>query len=272
MLIDSHCHLDKLTLTAERNLSAILADAYKVGVEYILCPAVDLEHFPDVLTIVKNNKNIVASVGVHPTETGAREPTLSELVELGDDAAVVGIGETGLDYYYCQNADGQGKNSREYQRKLFKLHIAAAKELGKPLIIHSRAASSDIIAILKSEQASVVGGVMHCFTENLEMMKSVLALDFYISLAGIVTFKNADMLREVAQRVPLDRLLIETDSPYLAPVPLRGKPNEPAYVHYIAEYIAKLRHISYQDLAQQTTENFFRLFGDISYGAYVGNL
>lgn len=253
MLVDSHCHLDRLDFAA-KDLAAYLEDAAKAGVKFFLCPGIDLEHFPQILQIADTHENIVVTVGRHPTETG-RIPTVTELVELGSNKLVVGVGETGLDYYYCKS-----EADKEAQRELFRIHIRAAKELNKPLVIHSREAAGDIIAILKEEQASAVGGVLHCYTESLEAAQATLELNFYISFSGIITFKNADNLREVAQAIPVEKMLLETDSPYLAPVPKRGKPNEPAFLSYVAETMARIHKISLQSLAEQTTANFFNLF------------
>lgn len=254
MLVDSHCHLDCLDLQT-RSLADVLQQAAAADVNYFLCPGVDIEHAANVLAIAKQYSNVVAAIGKHPTETG-HNPSVAELVTLGNDKIVVGIGETGLDYAGCET-----EAAKEQQRQLFRVHIQAAKELHKPLIIHSREAAQDILTILREEQAATVGGVLHCFTEDLAMAQAAMDLNFYISLSGIITFKKADSLRAVAMELPLDKILIETDAPYLAPVPMRGKPNEPAYLRYIAEFLAKLRGIAYQQLAEQTTANFFRLFG-----------
>ncbi|EKE00591.1 MAG: hypothetical protein ACD_21C00322G0002 [uncultured bacterium] len=252
MLADSHCHLDCLDLTSYgEDVSKAVAAARKKDVKYILCPGIDLENFPNILKIVETDNNLFAAVGVHPTEKEARKPTLNDLLELGQNKKVVGIGETGLDFYY-----GNDEAQRAQQIELFKLHIQAAKTLNKPLIIHSRDADADIIKVLIEER--IADGVMHCFTGGQEMAEKMLDLGFYISFSGIVTFKNAHVLREIAKNMPLERMLIETDAPYLAPVPVRGKSNEPAYLHHIAEFIANLRGISYESFAAQTTENFLR--------------
>lgn len=254
MLIDSHCHLDQLDLKPYGgDLHKAILAAKEKDVEYILCPGLDLEHFPDILKIVEANTNIFAAIGVHPTEKNSREPNLDELITLGQNKKVVGVGETGLDFYYAKD-----ENEKEYQKKLFKLHIQAAKILNKPLIIHSRDAEDDIIKMLTDESAHVAGGVLHCFTGSKMMAEKILELGFYISFSGIVTFSKAQALQEIAKKIPLDKILIETDAPYLAPVPVRGKSNEPLYLHYIAEFIAKLRGISYEEFATQTTKNFWR--------------
>lgn len=255
MLTDSHCHLDFLDLKLyAEDLSKAIAAARAKDVNYILCPGVDIEHFPDILKIAETDKNIFAAVGLHPTEKESHEPSLDELLTLGQNKKVVGIGETGLDFYYAHD-----EIERNRQKKIFKMQVQVAKNLGKPLIIHARDAEQDIIKILIEEEAMVAGGVLHCFTGTQGFAQKLIDLGFYISFSGIVTFRNADSLRAIAQAIPLDRILIETDAPYLTPVPVRGKPNEPAYLPYIAEFIAKLRGISYESFAKQTTENFLRL-------------
>lgn len=223
-------------------------------VGWALCAGVTLERFPTMLDIVRTAPNLFAAVGVHPdTEEDAREADLETLVRLADDPKVVAIGETGLDYYR-QTGD------LEWQRERFRTHIRAAKACGKPLIIHTRAAAADTVRILREEGAEEVGGVFHCFTETAEVARQALDLGFHISFSGIVTFKNAVDLKAVAQWVPLNRLLVETDSPYLAPVPYRGKTNQPAYVLHVAEEIARLRELPLEAVAQASTANFFRLF------------
>jgi TatD DNase family protein len=257
MLADSHCHLDRLDLSSYNgDLNKALVMAQTKDVEYILCPGIDLENFPNILKIIETNNNIFGAVGVHPTEKTVRMPSLQELITLGLHKKVVGIGETGLDFYYAND-----EVQRERQRGLFKLHIQAAKALNKPLIVHSRDAEADITKTLVDENAAIVGGVMHCFTGSQALAEKMLELGFYISFSGIVTFRNAQPLREIAKNMLLEKMLIETDSPYLAPVPIRGKSNEPAYLHYIAEFIAKLRGMSYESFAAQTTENFLRFCG-----------
>jgi TatD DNase family protein len=257
MLVDSHCHLDHLDLAPyDGDLSKAIAAAREKDVGYILSPGVNLEEFPNILKIVETDEKFFASVGVHPTEKEARKPTLKDLLEFGQNKKVVGIGETGLDYAYCNNEEECQK-----QKDLFKIHIEAAKSLSKPLIIHSRDAEDDMIKILLEEDAVSVGGVMHCFTGTPEMAQKVLDLGFYISISGIVTFKNAHTLREIVKNIPLERMLIETDAPYLTPVPVRGKSNEPAYLCYIADFIANLREVPHKLLADQTTENFLKIIG-----------
>lgn len=252
LLVDSHCHLDFPELAG--NLDQVLDAMAQAGVGWALCAGVTLERFPALLKLVRSVPNLYAAVGVHPdTEAPAREPDIETLCDLAREEKVVAIGETGLDYYRLTG-------DLEWQRERFRTHIHAAKACGKPLIIHTRSAAADTLRVLKEEGAEAVGGVFHCFTESVEIARAALDLGFYISFSGIVTFKNAIELKEVAKMVSLDRLLVETDSPYLAPVPYRGKLNQPAYVRFVAEEIARLRQISLETLAQTTTENFFRLF------------
>lgn len=255
-LVDSHCHLP-LVATPERSIAAIVADAVENGISHMLCVCVQLETFAEVRQTAVDFDNVYASLGVHPnTDETARDPTFDELLELGDDPHVVAIGETGLDYF-------RSEGELEWQRERFRRHIRAARELQKPLIIHTREAAADVISILREERADAVGGVMHCFVDDWATAQAAMDLGFYISISGIVTFKSAVDLREVALQVPLDRLLIETDSPWLAPVPRRGKQNEPAYVRHTAEFLAGLRGIELHELAAATSNNFFKLF-DIS--------
>ncbi|MEX3582566.1 MAG: TatD family hydrolase [Burkholderia sp.] len=255
MFVDSHCHINFEGL-ADR-LPEVLDKMREHLVTHALCVSVDMETLPQVLAIAEQHEHIYASVGVHPDHEEVQEPTLAELVELAAHPKVVAIGETGLDYYRL------GKRSiadMEWQRERFRTHIRAAHATAKPLIIHTRASSEDTLRIMAEERASVPGGVMHCFTEPWYVAEAALAQDFHISLSGIVTFKKAEAVQDVARRVPLERLLIETDSPYLAPVPYRGKLNEPAYVSYVGRFIAAQRGLSYEGLAVATTQNFFRLF------------
>jgi len=253
-LVDSHCHLDFPELAA--NIPGLLDKMAQNQVGWALCAGVTLERFPAMLTLVKAQPNLFAAVGVHPdTEEPAAEADLDTLLELAKDPKVVAIGETGLDYYRLTG-------DLEWQRERFRTHIRAAKTCGKPLIIHTRAAAADTVRILKEEGAETVGGVFHCFTETPEVARQALDLGFHISFSGIVTFKKAVELKEVAQLVPLDRMLVETDSPYLAPVPYRGKTNQPAYVRHVAEEIATLRNLPLETIAHTTTDNFFRLFKD----------
>jgi TatD DNase family protein len=254
MLVDSHCHLDRLDLSVFNNdLEKALANATEHGVSHMLCVCIDMDNRQDVLAIARNHDNIYASVGVHPNEKDSLEPSVAELVSHAADNKIVAIGETGLDYFY-------GEGDMTWQQERFRRHIAAARESAKPLIIHTRDAREDTLRIMQEEQAADIAGVMHCFTENWDMARRAMDMNFYISFSGIVTFKNAVELKEVARKVPLDRLLVETDSPYLAPVPKRGKSNQPAWVRYVAEYVAELRGISFEELAEATTSNFFDLF------------
>jgi TatD DNase family protein len=255
MLVDSHCHLDCLDLSAYAGDSTQAIQAAQANdVSHMLCVSIDLENFPKVLAFAEQYANIYASVGVHPNELEARQPQSSELIQLAQHPKVIAIGETGLDYY---RTDKDGSTQQQHN---FHQHIQAAKTTNKPLIIHMRDAAEDTLHIMRETQAAQVGGVMHCFTETWEVAQRAIELNFCISISGIVTFKNAHTIQEVAQKVPLDRLLIETDAPYLAPVPMRGKPNEPSYLHHTAKFIAELRGISYAELAQATSDNFFKLF------------
>ena len=250
-LTDSHCHLNFELL--RNNLPQVLQNARDNGVGHMLCIGVTLEKFPEVIALARDYPNIFASVGVHPDEQAGCDPTVEQLVALAQDPRVVGIGETGLDYFRL-------KGDLRWQQERFRRHIRAARLINKPLIIHTREAAADTLQILREEGADQVGGVMHCFTESWETARMALDLGFHISFSGIVTFRNADALRAVGIQVPADRLLIETDAPYLAPVPYRGKTNEPALVRYVAEQIAHLRGVSVDEIAAITTENFFRLF------------
>lgn len=253
MYIDSHCHLDRLDLARlGTTLEGALDAARARGVGHFLCIGVDLESLPAVLAVAEANADVSASVGVHPLHLDSLEPEIERLVELAAHPRVVAIGETGLDYHYDQEQPAD-------QQRRFRKHIEAARRTGKPLVVHTRAARSDTIAILREEGAGA--GVLHCFTEDWDTAKAVLDLGFYISFSGIVTFANAADLREVARRVPADRLLIETDSPWLAPVPYRGKTNQPAYVVDVARAVAELRGLSPEALGDLTSANFRRLFG-----------
>ena len=252
-LIDSHCHLP-LVAGDQRSVAEVVHDAHTQGVSHMLCVCVELESFEEVRQAALAHDNVFASLGVHPNaDDGARDPTLDELLTFGSDPLVVAIGETGLDYF-------RSEGDLDWQRERFRRHIRAARELKKPLIIHTREAANDVIKILREERAQDVGGVMHCFVDDLKTARDAMSLGFYISISGIVTFKSAQDLRDVAVQIPLDRLLVETDSPWLAPVPHRGKQNEPAYVTHTASYLAELRGISPGTLAEATSENFFRLF------------
>ena len=235
-------------------LESLIEKAKSVGVERILCVGVDLIHAPRIIEIAEQFNNVSASIGIHPGETVDCDLTVPELVELASHPKVIAIGETGLDYHYY------GKTGLDKMQDQFRYHIQAAIKLNKPLIIHSRNAPIDTIQIMKEEKAKVVSGVMHCFTESWEMAKQVMDLGFYISFSGIVTFKNAKNVAKVVERVPLEKMLIETDAPYLTPMPFRGKKNEPQYVSYVAEHIAKLKNTSLNEVASKTTENYYHLF------------
>ncbi|HOW61056.1 MAG TPA: TatD family hydrolase [Candidatus Contendobacter sp.] len=255
MLADSHCHLDRINLAPfGGGLAGVLDAAAANGVTRLLSVAVDLESWPALARMTEPYPHIALSVGVHPSEDGGRAPTVKELVALGRASRVVAIGETGLDYYY-------GADSASRQQDWFRIHIAAARELGKPLIVHNRDARADTLRILAEERAAEVGGVLHCFTEDWAMAERALELNFHISFSGIVTFKNAKPIQDAAQRVPANRLLVETDSPYLAPVPHRGKPNHPAWVRHVADFVARLRGETLEQVAAVTTANYLRLFG-----------
>jgi len=251
VLVDSHCHLNFEPLG--QDIEGVLTRAQDAGVAHMLCVAVTLEKFPEVKALADAHANIYASVGVHPNERTGEEPDVERLVALADDQKIVAIGETGLDYY-------RSESDLEWQRDRFRVHIRAARKAKKPLIIHTREAADDTLRIMTEEGAENAGGVMHCFTESWETARRALDLGFYISFSGIVTFRTADALREVARKVPTDRLLIETDCPYLAPVPYRGKTNEPALVRYVAECVAAERGSTADAIADLTTENFFNLF------------
>lgn len=251
MLVDSHCHLNFPELV--QNIDAIRQSMVEAQVGHALCVSVTLDKFPQVLSLATQFDNFYASVGVHPDYEDIQEPTVEELVNLAKHPKIIAIGETGLDYFRLTG-------DLEWQRERFRTHIQAAILANKPLIIHTRSAAEDTLRIMQEEGANRVGGVMHCFTENLEVALAAIEMGFYISFSGIVTFKNATQIKTVAQAVPLNRILVETDSPYLAPIPFRGKTNQPAYVRYVAQEIANLRGISLETVMNATTENFFTLF------------
>jgi TatD DNase family protein len=255
MYIDSHCHINFPELAVR--MPEILGKMAENDVSHALCVSVDLPHFPSVLALAEQYPNIYASVGVHPDYEDTPEPSVDDLIRLSDHPKIVAIGETGLDYYRLEG-------DLEWQRERFRRHIRASRATGKPLIIHTRSASEDTIRIMREEGAGTnaggAGGVMHCFTESLEVAKASIEMGFYISFSGIVTFKSAKDLQAVAREVPLENMLIETDSPYLAPVPHRGKMNEPGLVRHVAEYLATLKNVPLEKIAQQTTDNFFSLF------------
>jgi len=251
MFIDSHCHLDFPDLA--NDLPKLLHNMQDNHVTHALCVSVNLPDFPRVRALAETHENLYASVGVHPDYEDQVEPDADQLAALADHPKVIAIGETGLDYFRLQG-------NLEWQRERFRQHIRAAKRVNKPLIIHTRSAAADTLRIMQEEGADQVGGVMHCFTESWEVAQQAMAMNFYISFSGIVTFKNAVALKEVAKNIPLDRMLIETDSPYLAPVPHRGKLNQPAFVRHVAEEIARLRETELAEIAAATTSNFCTLF------------
>ena len=252
MFIDSHCHIDFPDFS--EGVLPLLENMREAQVDAALCVSVNLENFPRVLAVAEAHPNLYASVGVHPDHDAGRDPDVDELVALARHPRVVAIGETGLDYYRMAREDV------DWQRARFRTHIRAAKQAGKPLIIHTRSAADDTLSIMMEENAQQAGGVMHCFTESWAVAEAALAMGFYISFSGIVTFKSAKDLKDVARHVPLERMLIETDSPYLAPMPHRGKRNEPAYVRHVAEEIANLRGIPLEQVAAATSRNFSDLF------------
>jgi TatD DNase family protein len=251
MYIDSHCHLNFTELY--NNIHQIKLAMLEAQVNCALCISVNLETVNEVLKVAESNDNWYATVGVHPDYEDIEEPTVDRLTQLAQHSKVIGIGETGLDYYRLQG-------DLEWQRERFRVHIQAARQTNKPLIIHTRQAASDTLKIMREEKAREIGGVMHCFTESLDVAHAAIDENFFISISGIVTFKNAKQLKETVKALPLDRLLIETDSPYLAPTPYRGQINQPAYVVKVAEEIALLKGISSEEVAQQTSANFRTLF------------
>lgn len=253
MLVDSHCHLDFPELAGR--LDQVLADMAAHGVGHALCVCVALAGYERVLALAMRDDRLSASVGVHPDHRDTVEPDVETLVRLAAHPKVVAIGETGLDYF-------RTVGDAEWQRERFRVHIRAARIAKKPLIVHTRAAAGDTIRLMRDEGAEAAGGVMHCFTEDWATARAALDLGFHLSFSGIVTFKNAASLREVAAKVPDDRLLVETDAPYLAPVPYRGKTNEPAFVRFVADCLAELRQQSVARIAEMTTENYFKLFSD----------
>lgn len=250
-LIDSHCHIP--LLSEELSIEDILKNAKENDISHMLCVAIDLEDSPEIVSLAKQHDMVSASVGVHPNTELDKAVSVEDILNLANDDQVVAIGETGLDYF-------RSEGNLEWQRDRFRTHIAAAKEIKKPLIIHTREAKDDVIRILKEEGADQIGGVMHCFVEDWETAQAAMDLNFLISFSGIVTFKNATELHAVAKLVPIEQMLVETDSPYLAPVPFRGKTNQPAYVRHVAEYIAELKELDYAKVAQQTTDNYNKLF------------
>ncbi len=256
MFIDSHCHLDFPEF--QTRLPEVLANMKAARVEHALCVSVDIPDFPNVLKLAQENPHLYASVGVHPDYEDTPEPSFEFLVDTArKHSKIVAIGETGLDYYRMGD---RSYDSLEWQRNRFRTHIRAAIATKKPLIVHTRSASEDTIRILKEEGADQIGGVMHCFTESYEVAKAAMDMGFYISFSGIVTFKSAKDLQETCKRIPIERMLIETDSPYLAPIPYRGKLNEPAWVAKVAEFVATLKGIPLEELGEKTSNNFFQCF------------
>lgn len=252
--VDSHCHLNLLDLDAwDGDFERMMTATLEAGVTHILCIATELETFPEVLALADTWPRVHATVGVHPLYKDSREPSQAELVELAAHPRVVAIGETGLDYFYAaDNAD--------WQRERFRVHVRAARQTGLPLVIHTRKAREDTLRIIEEEGQGEVTGVLHCYTENRTMAERALELGFYISVSGIATFRNASNVRKVIRKLPLERLLIETDAPWLAPVPHRGKPNEPRFVPHVAETVAELKETSVDQVARITRNNFFALF------------
>ncbi len=250
MLVDSHCHLDLIKNT---NPDTLVTTAQAEGVNHFLNVSIDLDHFPTVLNTAQRIPNVFASVGVHPNTSSELTLDVAKLISLADDPHIIAVGETGLDYFRHQG-------DMTWQQQRFRTHIRAAQEIDKPLIIHSRDAAQETLRLLREEKALTVGGIMHCFVDDWDTAQAAMDMGFYISFSGIVTFKNAKTVQAVAKQVPLERLLVETDAPYLAPVPYRGKTNQPAYVKSIAQFIADLRNESVETIAYATTRNFFRLF------------
>lgn len=256
MLVDSHCHLNFLDLTDfNHDVGHVLAQAQDNGVEHFLSVCVDLTDYPQLEKLAAEYPNVSISVGIHPNSEMKLPVTSQMLCNLAKNPKCIAIGETGLDYYRIATEEAQAE-----QRARFKEHIKAAIRISKPLIIHTRQAAEDTLALMREENAQEVGGVMHCFSESLDIANKAMELNFYISFSGILTFKNATALQEVARQIPLNKILIETDSPYLAPVPYRGKQNHPALVKHVAEALAQLRDMDYEEIAQITTENFYACF------------
>lgn len=251
MLVDSHCHLDFPELA--NRIDQVIDSMMNARVGAALCIGVSLEGLPGVMALVEAHENLFASVGVHPEQHDCAEADVETLVRLAGHRRVLGIGETGLDYYWH-------KDKPEWQHERFRVHIRAAKVCRKPLIVHTREAAEDTMRIMREEGAEAAGGVMHCFTETQAVADDALSQGFYISFSGIVTFKNAKQIKEIARSTPIERILVETDAPFLAPVPYRGKINEPAYVRHVAEEIAILKGMDIVEVEKATTENFCRLF------------
>lgn len=254
MYIDSHCHLDCIEPDIQQTLADVITDATNDGVEHMLCVCIDLSRFDEMYNAVKTFPQVSVSAGMHPTHAVGDALSAEQIYEVVKREEVVAVGETGLDYFYQ-------KDQPDWQKRRFRHHIEAAKQVQKPVIVHTRDAQDDTIKIIREESARDCGGVIHCFTEDWAFAKAALDQDFYISFSGIATFKTAEQIREVVRKVPADRFLIETDSPYLAPVPKRGKQNIPNYVKYVAECIAKERRLSVEEVAELSKQNFYRFLG-----------
>ena len=254
LLVDSHCHLGDLTFgDVEQDFDEVIANAQNAGVTHMLCVNTDLGTFPAMYERIKDLPNVYASVGTHPLNINDYKWSDQELIDYARYPKVIAVGEIGLDYYYDEE-------TKEAQQEVFARQIRLAKQVKKPIIIHGRCAKDDLFRIVVEENAAEVGGIFHCFADDWDLATKVLDLGFYISVSGIVTFKKAQNIKDLAVKIPLDRLLLETDSPYLAPVPYRGKPNQPAYVKQVAEEVARLRNMEVEDLCNKTSENFARLF------------
>lgn len=256
MIIDSHCHLNILPEEKVGNTDQVVAQAKEYGVERMMCVAIDPSKWSDVLAMADRYEGVYASIGIHPCSDESVMASDADIILAASHPKVLAIGEVGLDYFH-QKPD---EVDLGYQIERFRQHIRIAKQLNKPLVIHTRASTPDVLQILREEGAEQVGGIMHCFVEDLETAQQAMALGFYISFSGIVTFKNATELKAVAKALPLDRILVETDAPYLAPVPYRGKTNQPAYTRYVVEEIAQLRGLTFEEVADATSANFKRLF------------
>ncbi|WEJ63444.1 TatD family hydrolase [Thiomicrorhabdus lithotrophica] len=255
MIVDSHCHLNILPEDKVGNVDEVIAKAKELGVERILCVAINPEQWQEVIALADNYECVYAAIGVHPCEEKSVLVSDEELIKAASHPKVIAIGEVGLDYFHFE-----GEEDMTWQHNRFKQHIRIAKQLDKPLIIHTRNSTPDCLSILKQEGAQEVGGIMHCFVEDLATAEQAIEIGFYISFSGIVTFKNAKELKTVAQALPLDKILVETDSPYLAPMPFRGKTNQPGYTHYVVQEIADLKSLPFDTVADATTANFNRLF------------
>lgn len=254
MLIDSHCHLDRINLDPySGDLTGAINAAQARGIQQMLCISISLSNIQTVIDIAQQHPSVLASVGVHPCDVKEGTATFEQLIQWAEQPKVVALGETGLDYHY-------ETESKALQHESFAMHLEAGAKTKLPIVVHTREARDDTIALIKAHGSMESAGVLHCFTEDWDMAKRALDLNYYISISGIVTFKNAEQIRDVVRKMPLDRLLVETDSPYLAPVPYRGKPNEPRYVREVAEFVAEVKGIPFETLAQHTTENFYRLF------------